>query len=321
MNSFWQEKTAMIAHLNEVDQVIGKQLTVKQRKMNEILQDLASSGGKRIRPGLCIIGAGFGSKPIESIYPLAAVLEMLHLATLVHDDIIDDATHRRGALTTQQKYGKDYAVYTGDYIFTKCFEILAENYELHHMKELSKAVSRVCVGEIEQFDGRFKSHTSVKKYLKIVGAKTSALLATSLAVGAYEAGCDVRFCKKLGKIGLHVGNAFQIIDDILDYTGDEARVGKTLGNDLKQGYYTLPLIYALRKNDSVLNRLLAADVYDDETIKRIIVRVNELGGVRQAQLLAEKYTIKSLKEISSLPTCQSRDDLEWITKRLLVREH
>ena len=321
MNSFWQEKTAMIAHLNEVDQVIGKQLTVKQRKMNEILQDLASSGGKRIRPGLCIIGAGFGSKPIESIYPLAAVLEMLHLATLVHDDIIDDATHRRGALTTQQKYGKDYAVYTGDYIFTKCFEILAENYELHHMKELSKAVSRVCVGEIEQFDGRFKSHTSVKKYLKIVGAKTSALLATSLAVGAYEAGCDERFCKKLGKIGLHVGNAFQIIDDILDYTGDEARVGKTLGNDLKQGYHTLPLIYALRKNDSVLNRLLAADVYDDETIKRIIVRVNELGGVRQAQLLAEKYTIKSLKEISSLPTCQSRDDLEWITKRLLVREH
>ena len=321
MNSFWQEKTAMIAHLNEVDQVIGKQLTVKQRKMNEILQDLASSGGKRIRPGLCIIGAGFGSKPIESIYPLAAVLEMLHLATLVHDDIIDDATHRRGALTTQQKYGKDYAVYTGDYIFTKCFEILAENYELHHMKELSKAVSRVCVGEIEQFDGRFKSHTSVKKYLKIVGAKTSALLATSLAVGAYEAGCDERFCKKLGKIGLHVGNAFQIIDDILDYTGDEARVGKTLGNDLKQGYYTLPLIYALRKNDSVLNRLLAADVYDDEIIKRIIVRVNELGGVRQAQLLAEKYTIKSLKEISSLPTCQSRDDLEWITKRLLVREH
>ena len=321
MNSFWQEKTAMIAHLNEVDQVIGKQLTVKQRKMNEILQDLASSGGKRIRPGLCIIGAGFGSKPIESIYPLAAVLEMLHLATLVHDDIIDDATHRRGALTTQQKYGKDYAVYTGDYIFTKCFEILAENYELHHMKELSKAVSRVCVGEIEQFDGRFKSHTSVKKYLKIVGAKTSALLSTSLAVGAYEAGCDERFCKKLGKIGLHVGNAFQIIDDILDYTGDEARVGKTLGNDLKQGYYTLPLIYALRKNDSVLNRLLAADVYDDETIKRIIVRVNELGGVRQAQLLAEKYTIKSLKEISSLPTCQSRDDLEWITKRLLVREH
>lgn len=321
MNSFWQEKTAMIAHLNEVDQVIGKQLTVKQRKMNGILQDLASSGGKRIRPGLCIIGAGFGSKPIESIYPLAAVLEMLHLATLVHDDIIDDATHRRGALTTQQKYGKDYAVYTGDYIFTKCFEILAENYELHHMKELSKAVSRVCVGEIEQFDGRFKSHTSVKKYLKIVGAKTSALLATSLAVGAYEAGCDERFCKKLGKIGLHVGNAFQIIDDILDYTGDEARVGKTLGNDLKQGYYTLPLIYALRKNDSVLNRLLAADVYDDETIKRIIVRVNELGGVRQAQLLAEKYTIKSLKEISSLPTCQSRDDLEWITKRLLVREH
>ncbi len=321
MNSFWQEKPTMIVHLHEVNEVIGKQLTVKQKKMNEILQDLAVSGGKRIRPGLCVIGAGFGTKSLQSIYPLAAVLEMLHLATLVHDDIIDDSTHRRGSLTTQQKYGKDYAVYTGDYIFTKCFEILAENYELHHMKELSKAVSRVCVGEIEQFDGRFKSHTSVKKYLKIVGAKTSALLATSLAVGAYEAGCNEAFCKKLGKIGLHVGNAFQIIDDILDYMGDEARVGKTLGNDLKQGYYTLPLIYALRTNDSELNDLLAAEVYDDESVRRIIRRVNELGGVLKAQQLAQKYTAKSLKEIAALPKCQSRDDLEWLTKQLLVREH
>lgn len=321
MNSFWKEKPLMIDHLNQVDQIIIEQLTVKQQKMNEILQDLAQSGGKRIRPGLCVLGAGFGSKSIESIYPLAAVLEMLHLATLVHDDIIDDATHRRGHLTTQQKYGKDYAVYTGDYIFTKCFEILAEHYELHHMRELSRAVSRVCVGEIDQFDGRFKSNTSVKRYLKIIGAKTSALLATGLAVGAYESGCDEAFCKKLGKIGLHVGNAFQIIDDILDYTGDEARVGKTLGNDLKQGYYTLPLIYALRKNDKQLNALLALEVYDDEVVQQIIHRVNELGGVDKAQELAKKYTTKSLKAIASLPACQSREDLEWITKRLLVREH
>lgn len=321
MNSFWKEKPIMIEHLNQVDQIIIEQLTVKQHKMNEILQDLAKSGGKRIRPGLCALGAGFGTKPIDSIYPLAAVLEMLHLATLVHDDIIDDATHRRGNLTTQQKYGKDYAVYTGDYIFTKCFEILAENYELHHMKELSRAISRICVGEIEQFDGRFRSDTSVKKYLKIIGAKTSALLATSLAVGAYEAGCDEAICKKLGKIGLHVGNAFQIIDDILDYMGDEARVGKTLGNDLKQGYYTLPLIYALRKNDKQLKELLASDVYDDQVIQQIICRVNELGGVRKAKELAQKYTAKSLKEIASLPNCQSRDDLQWLTNRLLVREH
>ena len=173
------------------------------------------------------------------------------------------------------------------------------------MRELSRAVSRVCVGEIDQFDGRFKSNTSVKRYLKIIGAKTSALLATSLAVGAYESGCDEAFCKKLGKIGLHVGNAFQIIDDILDYTGDEARVGKTLGNDLKQGYYTLPLIYALRKNDKQLNDLLALEVYDDEVVQQIIHRVNELGGVDKAQELAKKYTTKSLKAIASLPACQS----------------
>ena len=236
MKSFWKDQPDIVAHLEQVNHIINQQLTVKQSKMNEILKDLAQSGGKKIRPGLCIIGGEFGDKDIKHLYHLSAVLEMLHMATLVHDDIIDDSVQRRGQLTTQQKYGKDYAVYTGDYIFTKCFEILAEHYELHHMKELSKTVSRVCMGEIDQFDGRFKSHTSVKKYLKVIGAKTSALLAVSLSVGAYESGCDEKFCKKLGKIGLHIGNAFQIIDDILDYVGDASRVGKTLGNDIRQGY-------------------------------------------------------------------------------------
>lgn len=321
MNSFWQENPRMINHLFEVNGVIENQMTVKQEKMNEILQDLAKSGGKKIRPGLCLIGAGFGSKSIESIYPLAAVVEMLHLATLVHDDIIDNAVHRRGMLTTQQKYGKDYAVYTGDYIFTKCFEVLAQNYELHHMRELSRAVSRVCVGEIEQFDARFNAHDSVKKYLKIVGAKTSALLATSLAIGAYEAGCQESFCKKLAKIGLHLGNAFQIIDDILDYQGDVSRVGKTLGNDLKQGYYTLPLIYALKTKDPYLKQLLSCETYEDDVIQKIIKRVDELGGIQQAAELAKKYTRKSLKEIAALPACQARADLEWLVKKLLERDH
>ena len=321
MNSFWQDNPRMMNHLFEVNGVIEQSMTVKQEKMNEILQDLAKSGRKRERPGLCLIGAGFGAKSFKSIYPLAAVVEMLHLATLVHDDIIDDATHRRGSLTTQKKYGKDYAVYTGDYIFTKCFELLAKNYELHHMRELSRAVSRVCVGEIEQFDGRFKTHDSVKKYLKIVGAKTSALLATSLAIGAYEAGCDEKLCRKLGKIGLHLGNAFQIIDDILDYKGDTSRVGKTLGNDLKQGYYTLPLIYALKTDDAHLNELLSKGHYDDADVQKIIERVDELGGIDQALELAQKYTKKSLKEISALPSCQARDDLEWIVKKLLKRDH
>lgn len=321
MKSFWKEQPEIVAHLELVDQIISQQLTVKQPKMNEILKDLAHSGGKKIRPGLCLIGGEFGEKDLSELHHLAAVLEMLHMATLVHDDIIDDSTHRRGQLTTQQKYGKDFAVYTGDYIFTKCFEILAEYYELHHMKELSSAISRVCMGEIEQFDGRYRYQTSIKKYLRVIGAKTSALLAISLSVGAHEAGCDEKFCKKLGKIGLHMGNAFQIIDDILDYVGDETRVGKTLGNDIRQGYYTLPLLYALRRNDAQLNQLLESDVYTDEVVNAIIHRVNELGGVKKAQELAQKYTKKSLKEIASLPEGPGRDHLEWITKQLLLREH
>ena len=321
MKSFWKDQPDIVAHLEQVNHIINQQLTVKQSKMNEILKDLAQSGGKKIRPGLCIIGGEFGDKDIKHLYHLSAVLEMLHMATLVHDDIIDDSVQRRGQLTTQQKYGKDYAVYTGDYIFTKCFEILAEHYELHHMKELSKTVSRVCMGEIDQFDGRFKSHTSVKKYLKVIGAKTSALLAVSLSVGAYESGCDEKFCKKLGKIGLHIGNAFQIIDDILDYVGDASRVGKTLGNDIRQGYYTLPLLYALKHNDDRLNELLASETYTDEVVSRIIERVNDLGGVKQAQELAHKYTVKSLKEIKSLPAGQARDHLEWVTNQLLARQH
>ncbi|MGL4336539.1 MAG: polyprenyl synthetase family protein [Turicibacter sp.] len=321
MKSFWQQNPDLIIHLEKVDEIINKQLSSKQKKMNVILNDLTQSGGKMVRPGLALIGAQFGTKEIEEIYHLGAVVEMLHIATLVHDDIIDDSNHRRGQLTTQSKYGKDYAVYTGDFIFTRCFEVLATHYDVHHMQELSKTISRICMGEIEQFDNRYQYHTSVKKYLKVIGAKTSALLAMSISTGAYEAGCDEKFCKYLGKIGYHMGNAFQMIDDILDYNGDETVVGKTLGNDIRQGYYTLPLIYALKTKDKQLNDLLNEPVYSDEVVAQIIKRVNELGGVLQARELALKYTKKSLKEIKSLPVGIARQNLEWLVNQLLSRNY
>ncbi|HAX72593.1 MAG TPA: polyprenyl synthetase family protein [Firmicutes bacterium] len=321
MKTFWKDKPEMVSRLNEINKIIESELSSKQKKMNLILKELTESGGKMVRPGLCVIGGQFGDKEIKNVYHLGAIVEMLHIATLVHDDIIDDSHHRRGQLTTQSKYGKDYAVYTGDFIFTKCFEVLATHYDVHHMKELSRAISRICMGEIEQFDNRYKYHTSVKRYLKIIGAKTSALLAMSLSVGAHEAGCDEKFCKSLAKIGYHLGNAFQMIDDILDYNGNQELVGKTLGNDIRQGYYTLPLIYALREKDKKLEILLNQKEYNDEVVLAIIERVNEIGGVDAARDLAHKYTKKALKEIKALPDGEAKENLIWLVHQLLDRHY
>jgi len=321
MDNFWNELPDMLEHLNEVQSIMSKSLRSKNKAMDQIMTELIHSNGKMIRPALCVIGSRFGSKSTEHVYHLAAVVEMLHLATLVHDDIVDNAKLRRNQETIQSKYGKDYAVYTGDFIFTKCFEILACNYEVRQMKELSQAISKICMGEISQFSNRHQKQTSIKNYLKIIGAKTSALLAISLSTGAYESGCDEKFSKRLGKIGFHIGNAFQIIDDILDYTGNERSVGKPVGNDLREGYFTLPMIYALRKNDRLLNELIARDCYDDEVIHSIIVRVHELGGVQEAKELAMKYTNKALTEIEKLPHGDGNEALRLLVGNLLQRNY
>jgi len=321
MNSFWKDYPVIKDELYSVKTILKQNVRCSQSTIEKALLELIDSGGKMLRPAFVLLAGRFGNYDSIKLTNLGAVVEMLHMATLIHDDIVDDASIRRGSKTIQSKYGKDYAVFMGDFLFSKCFMLLSKDTSMENIREVSKVVSRICVGEIDQFSSRFIPNTSIKKYLRRIAAKTAALFALSFYIGASESGCDKKMSNNMGKLGYNIGMAFQIIDDILDYNGEQETVGKPLGNDLKQGVFTLPLIYALRNENNALISLLNKDFYTDGDIRNIIDKTKKLKGVEKARNLASRYTDKAFKQIKELPDIESKKILYDITERLLSREY
>jgi heptaprenyl diphosphate synthase len=321
MSKFWQEYPTIQKDLESVVGIMKKEVKCQEKSIESSLLELIESGGKLLRPAFLLLSGGFGEYNSDKLYPLAAVIEMLHMATLIHDDILDDSSHRRGKETIQSKYGKNYAVFMGDFLFSKCFLTLSGNSSIDNMKLLSKAISKICVGEIEQFSSKYVLDLSVKKYLKRIAAKTALLFYMSFYIGAKESNCSESLSRTLGKIGYYMGMAFQIIDDILDYAGNETTVGKPLGNDLKEGIYTIPLIYALGGGNSELSQLLSKENYSSEDIHSIISLTERLGGIEKAKTLAKKYTRKAFKEIAVLPEHPNKKILSDVIEKLIVRNY
>jgi heptaprenyl diphosphate synthase len=321
MNRFWDKYPLVKVELEKVVEIMKENAKNREKSIENSVLDLVASGGKLLRPGFLIISGGFGKYDSDKLCNLAAVVEMLHMATLVHDDIVDDAKTRRGRETVQSKYGKDYAVFMGDILFCRCFMALSNNTSMENMKLLSEAIFNICTGEIEQLTSHFSQEVSVKKYLRRIAGKTAELFSISFFVGAAESNCSHELTNNLSRIGYDIGMAFQIIDDILDYTSTSATIGKPAGNDLREGIFTLPLIYALDEDKTALLSLLSKENYSDEDIQRIISITDALGGIVKARMLAKRYTDRAFKRISKLPDCSSKDILIDIAQKLLWREY
>ncbi|MGL4344350.1 MAG: polyprenyl synthetase family protein [Cellulosilyticaceae bacterium] len=321
MHPIWNQYPEIKEELCEIVTLMDHNAKCKDKIIENSIKEMVHSNGKMIRPAFTVLAAHFGQYEGERARALGAVIEMFHMATLVHDDIIDDAKQRRGKETIQSKYGKAYAVYIGDYLFCLCFKILAETASLQSIQVDSKAMSRICLGEVEQLNSRFNKDVSVKHYLRRIAGKTAELFALSLYIGAAESGCSERLSKVFWNIGHQIGMAFQIMDDLLDYTGDVALLGKDGANDLTDGIYNLPLIYALEKKPKDLMALLEKEAYTKEDIQEIIRLTDVYGGIEAAKKLAEKYTQKAYKLISKLPDNEYKDILIDVTKMLLDREY
>lgn len=326
MNNFWNAYPAIQENLEQVKAIMLENIKCGSSIIETPLRDLIYSGGKLLRPGFLLLSGSFGEFDKEKLCSLGAVVEMLHMATLIHDDIIDEAETRRGKLTVQNKYGKSVAVYMGDFLFSKCFTTLSVTTSTDNMKLLSNAVNQICIGEIEQYSSKFSLDISVKKYLKRIARKTASLFAMSFYVGAEESNCQNNLSKNLAKIGYDIGMAFQIIDDILDYTSTENIIGKPVGNDLKEGFYTLPLIYALKSDENslhlkLLNNLISKQIYDESDIEEIIKLTTSLGGLEKSKQLAHRYTSRAFERIAKLPVCESKEILGNVTSKLLNRNY
>lgn len=320
MSTFWKEYPEIESDLEKVKNIMMNNVKCSEKNIETALEKLINSGGKMLRPAFLVLSSRFGEFNSDKIYNLGAVVEMLHMATLIHDDIIDDAPLRRGNETIQSRYGKNYAVFMGDFLFSRCFMLVSDRASVDNLKMVSKVIARICIGEIEQFSHKFSRNVSINKYLKRIAAKTAALFSLSLYIGASESGCSERFCKNIGKAGYNLGMAFQIIDDILDFSSDELVLGKPVGNDLKEGIFTLPLIYALQSDNSELTEILIKESYSNSDIGKIIEIVNNSGGIQMSRELAKKYTEKAFKNLSLLPESNSKKILMEVTEKLLIRD-
>src|SRR5690625_477675 len=237
-------------HLNKDLQTIEKSLDQTIQANHPVLRNAATqllqAGGKRIRPVFVMLANQIGTYNISQTKNVAVPLELIHMATLVHDDVIDDAELRRGQPTIKKQYGNQVAMYTGDYLLSIALEKIAmlKNKQIHQV--LSHAIVEVCLGEIEQIKDQFNEQQHIRHYLRRIKRKTALLIATSCKLGAIIGEAPTKIVNQLYKYGYYVGMSYQIIDDILDFTSTPEELGKPTGSDLIQGNITLPTLFAMQ---------------------------------------------------------------------------
>ncbi|GHT65242.1 geranylgeranyl pyrophosphate synthase [Spirochaetia bacterium] len=326
MTSYWQDFPGIPEALERVSGIIRETSASENPIISQGLAGLFDGQGKLLRPGLLLITAGFG-KIQDKHYTLAACLEMLHMATLIHDDVIDESPTRRGRPAVHAQYGNRNAVLMGDYLLSRCFLLASEYTSADNAVGLARVIATICGMEIEQNSDRFRTNISLRHYLRKIMGKSAALFALACHVGASEARASKALTAQLRRIGYNIGMAFQIIDDILDYAGDPGTVRKPLGNDLKDGLVTLPLICAIRgegafapEDAGTLRGFFSADHFSVGDSGAIIGLVRNSGGLEAARAYAEKYTARAIREIAALPAGSPRDMLDRLTRLLLVRD-
>ena len=318
MKKLWERYPQLHEELEQFEEYLLGTLKARQPLIREAIKDLAKAGGKRIRPALVLASGQFSRTPVKDLLPFAAAVEIMHMATLVHDDIIDESHLRRGIPTTQSKYGKDVAVFTGDYLFSQSFLLLSGDANAEFLKRMARAIKYICEGEIDQYQNRFNLDVSILKYFRRIRRKTAILFQTSCFAGAFKTKLNNKQKYIISKYGKYLGMIFQMTDDLLDFMGTEEAVGKPVGNDFLQGVYTLPVIFALKDTQvgPVLHGVLSAEVIDKEKVVQLVCSTDALD---KTERMIELYIEKARKELGKLPKAKSVGFLEDLLEHMAHR--
>jgi heptaprenyl diphosphate synthase len=327
---YWSGNPALARRLERVVDIIARTIDSPGFPIKDAVAAAAAEpGGKLLRPAMLIIGSEFGrAADPERIERLAAAVELLHVATLVHDDIIDEAPIRRGRPSLHTSLGVKEAVLAGDWLFSRCFLLSSESAEPENARGLARLIAAICSAEIAQDAAKFTYSASPRGYYRTIAGKTAALFSLALHAGASEAKAGRRLEQSLRRAGYSIGMAFQVMDDILDFESVEDIVRKPVGWDLAEGLCTLPLIYALRADGPGMRALLEplsegpdARASSERATAAVAARVMELGGLDRAREDARRFTGRALAEIGGLPLSAAREELSALADRLLHRAY
>lgn len=312
--------TFINSDLDIIEKALEETIQTEHPVLKEASIHLLQAGGKRIRPVFVLLSAKFGNYNIDEIKNVAVALELIHTASLVHDDVIDNAELRRGGLTVKAKWDNRIAMYTGDYIFARAVELMTTIKKIEAHQVLSKTMVELVIGEIEQIKDKYDWEQNLRTYFRRIKRKTAILIAVSCQLGAIVSEAPLKVQRQLYQFGYNVGMAFQITDDILDFTGTEKELGKPAGSDLQQGNITLPVLYALRNEDLRKEIMATFDPNNEEKMRHIISLVKTSGGIEYSKEISEQYLKKAYKIMKELPNCKEKTALLNIAKYIGKRK-
>ena len=321
VHPMWMEYPELHEELKQVKAMMHASITIENQQIREAIWAVLESGGKMVRPAYLILFSMWNeNRNKEEVHAVAAALELLHVATLLHDDVIDEADTRRGQETISARFGNRVAIYAGDYLLTVCYQLLSKySPDLAGIQLPTDGMMRVVEGELSQMEESYKTDVTIQDYLKRIDGKTAQLFMLSCMMGERFSGMGE--LERARHIGNSIGMAFQLLDDILDYEVSSSEFGKPVLEDVAQGIYTMPLIASLPKCEKELLPLLEKKnqltATDQLAIQKLVVNA---GGVETAKDFASKYTMKAIHQIEKLPEADVKPMLLKITSQLLQRK-
>ena len=315
--------TAVEDDFRAVDDLIRSNLNSDVPLVEEIAAYLIEAGGKRLRPLLVLLCAMANGYPGREHIKLAAVIEFLHTAMLLHDDVVDDSNLRRGRKTVNAAWGNPPSVLVGDFLHSRAFEMMVEIGEMRVMQILSRATNIIAEGEVQQLTNIRNPDTSEESYLQIISRKTAMLFQAASHSGSVLAGANTATEDALKNYGLHLGICFQLVDDQLDYLGDTQELGKNVGDDLAEGKVTLPLIVAMRNGSESERAFLRKAILEGGVahLDAVVEIVRSTGGLQYTCELADQERNKALACLTMVESSIYKDAMETLVNFVVDRTH
>jgi octaprenyl-diphosphate synthase len=301
----------LAADMQAVDAVIRRRLDSDVVLVRTVAEHIIGSGGKRLRPALVILSAGAFGYEGSHHHQLAAVVEFIHTATLLHDDVVDGSDLRRGKSTANALFGNAASVLVGDFVYSRAFQMMVEIGSMRVMQVLAEATNIISEGEVLQLMNCHDPEVEEESYLQVIRYKTAKLFEASTRLGAILGGADQAQETAMAHYGMHLGTAFQLIDDVLDYSGDNRDTGKNVGDDLAEGKPTLPLLYAIKHGNAderaLVKRAIERGGLDE--LPQIIAAIERTGALNYTREQAEAEARAAQRALDCVPNSKQRDYL------------
>ena len=315
---------ALIAgDMREVDAVIAQRLDSGVPLVGQVARYIISAGGKRLRPALLLLVSGALGYQGPQRFNLAAVVEFIHTATLLHDDVVDDSTLRRGRATANEMFGNPASVLVGDFLYSRAFQMMLDARDMRVMEILAEATNVIAEGEVLQLMNMHDASLDEEGYLRVIRSKTAKLFEASTRLAAVLAGSPPAVEQACADYGQALGTAFQVIDDVLDYDGDAAEMGKNLGDDLREGKSTLPLIAAIERAAPAQRNLIRGAIEQGsvDALDAIVDIVRDTGALEVARRAAAAEAQRAIDCLALLPRNAYSEGLLQLASSLLDRRH